>query len=417
MFREGVVLNKKWVMLLLIWLMMFVAYLDRINISVAGPTIQNALHISPTAFGAVLSAFTFGYAILQIPGGMLADKLGSKKLLVIALIWWTIFTGMTGMAMSLGFLIVVRVLFGVGEGLENGAQFKLIGDFFPSKERSAANGLFLTSIALGPAVVAPLAVWLLKTVGWHSMFYWFIVPGLIMAILIGILIPKKPENGVIHTEIRNRKGLQATWSDVMAHPTIWLAFFAYMFFNVAFWGFLGWMPSYLSQARHITLSALGMDASLPYWFGFLGLVILGFLGNKLLYRFRASMIAISYLLAGVFLYIAYTAGTVSGSVTGLCVAAFFLYGGFGPIWGVALDLLPDELRGTFTGFVNFGGQIGGFVAPIVVGAIVSATKSYNGGFLFMIGGLVLAAIALFWLQGIWVKSSNMMAGNSSTLGA
>ncbi|QRF23345.1 MFS transporter [Alicyclobacillus sp. TC] len=141
--------------------MMFVAYLDRINISIAGPTIQKASHISPVAFGAVLSAFTFGYAILQIPGGILADKIGAKKLLVIALIWWSIFTGMTGMAMSVGFLIVVRVLFGVGEGLENGAQFKLIGDFFPSKQRSAANGLFLISIALGPAIVAPLAVWLL----------------------------------------------------------------------------------------------------------------------------------------------------------------------------------------------------------------------------------------------------------------
>ncbi len=404
-------------MLLLIWLMMFVAYLDRINISVAGPTIQSALHISPTAFGAVLSAFTFGYAILQIPGGILADRFGAKKLLVIALVWWSIFTGMTGMAMSIGFLITARVLFGVGEGLENGAQFKLIGDFFPSHQRSAASGLFLTSIALGPAVVAPLAVWLLKVAGWHAMFYWFIVPGIIMAILIGFLIPHKPAEGVVHTEITNRKGLKATWADVMAHPTIWLAFFAYLFFNVAFWGLLGWMPSYLSQARHITLSALGMDASLPYWFGFLGLVILGILGNKLLYRFRASMIAVSYLLAGVSLYIAYTTGTVGGSVVGLCAAAFFLYGGFGPIWGVALDLLPDSLRGTFTGFVNFGGQIGGFIAPLIIGGIVSATHSFNDGFLFMIGGVVLAAIALFWLQGVWLKVPGMTAESSSSTSA
>ncbi|WP_420949891.1 MFS transporter [Alicyclobacillus tolerans] len=390
--------------------MMFVAYLDRINISIAGPTIQKALHISPVAFGAVLSAFTFGYAILQIPGGILADKIGAKKLLVIALIWWSIFTGMTGMAMSVGFLIVVRVLFGVGEGLENGAQFKLIGDFFPSKQRSAANGLFLTSIALGPAIVAPLAVWLLKVAGWHGMFYWFIIPGVFMAILISFLIPHKPSEGIVHTEIINRKGLHATWSDVLAYPMIWLAFFAYLFFNIAFWGFLGWMPSYLSQARHITLSALGVDASLPYWFGFLGLVILGFLGNKLLYRFRATMIAISYLIAGVSLYIAYTTGTVDGSVVGLCAAAFFLYGGFGPIWGVALDLLPDSLRGTFTGFVNFGGQIGGFIAPLIIDGIVSATHSYNDGFLFMIGGVVLAAIALFWLQGVWLRTPQATEG-------
>ncbi|WEG12827.1 MFS transporter [Pullulanibacillus sp. KACC 23026] len=408
-------MNKKWIMLLLIWLMMFVAYLDRINISVAGPTIQKELHISPAGFGVVLSAFTFGYAILQIPGGILADKFGAKRLLVIALIWWSIFTGMTGMAMSLGFLIVSRVLFGVGEGLENGAQFKLVGDFFPSHERSSANGLFLTSLALGPAVVAPVAAWLLKSVGWHSMFYLFIIPGLIMAILIGWFIPNKPTEGVVHTEITNRKGLRASWSDIMAHPAIWLAFVAYLFFNIAFWGFLGWMPSYLSEARHITLSQLGMDASLPYWFGFLGLVIVGFLGNRFLNRYRASMIAISYLLAGLCLYISFSAKTVSGSLFGLSAAAFFLYGGFGPFWSVALDLLPDQLRGTFSGFVNFGGQIGGFIAPIIIGGIVSATDSFNFGFGFMIAAVILSAIALFCLQAFWLKVQSSKPANNSAV--
>lgn len=397
-------MNKKWLMLLLIWLMMFVAYLDRINISVAGPTIQKALHISPVEFGTVLSAFTFGYAILQIPGGILADKFGAKKLLVFALIFWSIFTGLTGAAMSVGFLIVIRVLFGVGEGLENGAQFKLIGDFFPSHQRSSASGLFLTSIALGPAIVAPVAVWLLQVTSWRGMFFWFIVPGVIMAVLIGWLIPEKPAGGVQHTEIVNKKGTGAVWSDVIAHPKIWFAFFAYLFFNIAFWGLLGWMPSYLSQARHITLSNLGVDASLPYWFGFLGLLILGFLGNRVFHQLRASLIAVSYLLAGVFLYVAFSAGSVSGSVFGLCAAAFFLYGGFGPIWSVALDLLPDHLRGTFTGFVNFGGQIGGFIAPIIIGGMVQATGSYRDGFLFMITAVVLAAISLFCLQYLWLKA-------------
>jgi sugar phosphate permease len=398
-------MNRKWLMLLLIWLMMFVAYLDRINISVAGPTIMKSLHISHSAFGAVLSAFTLGYAIMQIPGGMLGDKFGARKLLVVALVWWSIFTGVTGLATSVVFLMVTRVLFGIGEGMENGAQFKLIGDFFSSSERSAASGLFLTSIALGPAFVAPVAVWLLKLVGWHALFYWFMVPGFIMAILIYWFIPDQPRGGVVHTVIPHQKGPRAVWTDVMAHPSIWLSFFAYLFFNVAFWGLLGWMPSYLMDSRHISLSALGFDASLPYVFGFFGLIILGWLGNRRLNRYRASMIAVSYLLAGVSLYIAYSNGSVGASVAGLSGAAFFLYGGFGPLWSVALDLIPDPLRATFSGFVNFGGQIGGFIAPLVIGGMVTATGSYTGGFLFMIGGLVLAAISLFWLQGLWLKTS------------
>jgi len=408
-------MRPKWRMLLLIWLMMFVAYLDRINISVAGPTIQSSLHLSPVEFGAVLSAFTFGYAILQIPGGWLADRFGSRRLLVLALVFWSIFTGLTGLVGSLSALIVVRVLFGVGEGLENGAQFKLIGDFFPSEERSSANGLFLTSIALGPAFVAPLAAWLLGVAGWHGMFLWFVIPGVIMAILIGWLVPRQPEGGPVHTRVMTTRGESRVWSDVLSHPSIWLSFFAYLFFNIAFWGFLGWLPSYLSKARGITLSKLGFDASYPYILGFFGLITLGWLGNKILFRYRASMIAVSYLLSGIFLYTAYTAHSVTGSVVSLSIAGFFLYGGFGPIWAVALDLIPDHLRATLTGFVNFGGQIGGFIAPITVGAIVSATGSFSGGFLFMIGGVVLSAVVLFWLQVLQNKARRLSTGDVSRL--
>ena len=82
----------------------------------------------------------------------------------------------------------------------------------------------------------------------------------------------------------------------------------------------------------------------------------------------------------------------------LSCAGFFLYGGFGPFWAVVLDHIPEQFRATLSGFVNFGGQIGGFLAPIIVGAIVSATGSFLGGFLFMTGGLVTAAVLLFVLQ-------------------
>ena len=375
------------------------AYLDRINISVAGPIMMKDLHMSPALFGVVLSAFTFGYAILQIPGGWLADRLGARTLLVTALVWWSVFTGLTGLATGASLLIVVRVLFGVGEGLENGAQFKLIGDFFTSKERSSANGLFLTALALAPAFVAPVSTWLLGTIGWRGLFLIFVIPGLLVALLVRLLIPTKPEGGVVHTEVLSKTGTPATWGVVMAQPGIWLVFLAYLFFNVAFWGYLGWMPSYLALSRHINLAHLGFDASVPYILGFFGLLILGWLGNRS-GRLKSTLVAVSYLLAGVFLYVAYHAHTVPGTVFGLSAAAFFLFGGFGPIWAIPLDLVPDTMRGTFTGFINFGGQIGGFFAPIVVGVIVATTHSFTGGFLFMIGGLIAAAICLFILQSV-----------------
>jgi nitrate/nitrite transporter NarK len=116
-------------------------------------------------------------------------------------------------------------------------------------------------------------------------------------------------------------------------------------------------------------------------------------------------VATVYLLAGVSLYVAFSAQTVGQSLAGLSFAAFFLYGGFGPFWAVAIDLIAADMRGAMTGFVNFGGQIGGFFAPIVVGAIVGATKSYSGGFVFMICALLLSAASLLWLQTTGSQSS------------
>jgi sugar phosphate permease len=376
----------------LIWLMMFVAYFDRINITVAGPAIVMSLGLEPSAFGLVLAAFTFGYALMQIPGGALADRFGSRPLLIFALVFWSIFTGLTGFATSLAALVVIRALFGLGEGLENGAQFKLIGDHFASRDRSGANAAFLSALSLGPAFAAPLAGWLVVHVGWRGLFFWFTIPGLLVAVLLAFLLPRSsPEPAA---ERRASGG----WGEALSARPTWLAFVAYLTFNIAFWGFIGWMPSYLNATRHIALAQLGLVAAVPYFCGFAGTVVVGSLGSTLLARHRATLVAAAYLLAGVALYVAFSAQGVAGSIAGLSLAAFFLYGGFGPFWAVALDLIASDMRGSVSGFVNFGGQIGGFFAPIVVGAIVGATKSFAGGFIFMIAALLLSAASLLWLQ-------------------
>lgn len=385
----------KWRVLFLIWLLQFVNYLDRINLSIAAPTMMHDLGIAPGLFGLVLAAFTLGYAIMQIPGGWLADRFGSRALLIASPLAWSFFTGLTGLAGSAAALIGVRVLFGLGEGASNGPSFKLVGDWFTSEERSRANGLYLTALALGPAFVAPIAVWLLGVAGWQGMFLWFTLPGIAMAGLIWLLVPSRPPVPVSELGSAPTEG---SLRDIVTLPTSWLLFFAYMAFNVAFWGYLGWMPSYLALSRHIDLKQLGFDASVPYLVGFLGMLVFGWLGSGMLYRHRALLVAVGYLLAACALYATFTAQTVAGSVMGLSAAAFFLYGGFGPVWAIVLDLTPASARGAFSGFVNCGGQIGGFFAPIVVGLLVSATGSFTGGFLFMIAGLLVAAICFLTLH-------------------
>ena len=378
---------RKRLVLSILWIAFFTAYLDRTNISIAGPTLMKSLSLAPDQFGYVLAAFTAGYALMQIPGGFLADRFGAKPMLVIALVIWSAFTGLTGLAASLGALIVVRFFFGIGEGIENGAHFKALADTFGSRERSSASGIFHTALALGPALVAPVAALILARAGWQALFFWFTIPGVVVALIVAAFFPQTQR-------AQAPAGRSKAFGTALGQPGALSAFFAYLLFNVAFWGFLGWMPTYLSASRHIELKALGVLASVPYFFGFAGLLALGFLARGPLYDRRPLVVAASYVLAGAGLFVAFRADGVPECIAGLSLAAFFLYGTFGPFWAIVLDSVPENIRGAFSTFVNFGGQIGGFFAPIVVGKIVATTHSYSGGFVFMIVAVVLAAFAI-----------------------
>jgi MFS transporter, ACS family, D-galactonate transporter len=187
------------------------------------------------------------------------------------------------------------------------------------------------------------------------------------------------------------------WSILLTRGGTWLLFFGHLTFNVGYWGYLGWMPSYLALTRHIELKNLGYSASIPYVFRFLGVVLFGWLGSKVFFRLRTVLTAMCYLSAAISLFITLHVSTVGACIAGLSATALFLYGGFGPYASIVLDLAPRNMRGAFAGFINTGGQVGGFVAPIAVGYIVRDTGSFTGGLLFMIGGLLVAALCYLTL--------------------
>jgi sugar phosphate permease len=383
---------KQKIVLTLLWIEFFTAYLDRTNIAVAGPTLMKYLAIPPQLFGYVLAAFTAGYALMQIPGGMLADRFGVRRVLIAALLIWSLFTGLTAFATSVAALIAVRLCFGLGEGIESGAHFRALGDSFDSRERSTASGILHTSLALGPAIAAPIAALIIAAAGWQALFLWFMVPGLVAAVLVALFFPK------ITGSARPRDARPAGIGALTREPRLWSMFAAYMLFNVAFWGLAGWMPSYLASERHIELKSLGLAAAVPYVFGFAGLLILGWVARTVFYKHRTALVAGAYVLAGLSLFVAFRADSAGSSIAALSVAAFFLYGSFAPFWAITLDLVAAGSHGALSGFVNLGGQIGGFFAPIAVGALVGATHSYDAGFSLMGIALILGAGAVLTAQ-------------------
>jgi sugar phosphate permease len=378
------------------WLLQFVNYLDRVSISVAGPTMMKALNLDAAQFGYLLAAFALGYALMQLPGGFLADRFGTKALLVVAPALFSLFTGLTGLATTMGVLIAARFCFGLAEGSCNAAVYKAVADNFSAKDAAKAHSVWLSALAIGPAVVAPVVTTLLMNGDWRNVFYVFAVPGVIVALVIFFLIPGKAIEG--KEKHRDKASRTDQWRQFARRKSTWLLFLGYMTFSIGYWGFLGWIPSYLANQRHINLKSLGVAASVPYLFGFLGIVVFGWLGSGPLHRKRPILVAVGYVFTGLALYLAYSADNIVACVIGLSAAAFLLYGCLSPYAGLVAQLAPSGARGVFAGVINTGGQIGGLLAPLGVGYLVKASGSYNNGFVFMITALVIGAGCFAALQ-------------------
>lgn len=375
-----------------LWFFQVVNYIDRVAISFAAPSIMASLAMSHESFGIVLSSFSAGYMIGQIPGGLLADRWGVRPLLVVSPLFWALLTGMTGLVSALTGFVLVRLLFGLAEGISNTCAYKIIGDNFASKERSSAVAVWATALAIAPMLAGPVVGLLLVSFSWRIVFAFLAVPALIAAAINFVLVPRR--SVAVPTKV---EGLQDGLRQILRQPSLWVIGGSYFCFNIAYWGYLGWMPSYLSSAHDIDIKNLGLLGGIPYAFALIGLILAGRLGSTILYRHRPHMLSASYVGAALALYVAYSATTLTASLAGLSAAAFFLYGSLSSFGAIVLELAPERGRATYPAAVTTLGQLGGALAPWIIGRLVGASGNFAWGFAFMAAALIVSAGLLITL--------------------
>jgi sugar phosphate permease len=220
------------------------------------------------------------------------------------------------------------------------------------------------------------------------MFVAFGAGGLGIAVLLGYLLPNDP------SAVREHGQEGRFWAqtrEAIRIPALPLSALAYLLFNLAYWGLLGWAPTYLAQDRHVfNVQSQGWLLSAVYVSGFFGLVLFGWLGSTVMVGRRGLLAAIAYFGAAAAMLGASRAESTAGCIVGLSCAAYFLFGSFGPMWGISLDLAPTASRGLVTGWINFCGQVGGFIGPIAIGFLAGRMGSFMGGMLFMVVALACA---------------------------
>ncbi len=403
-------MRVRWRVCFLMFLTWLMSYMDRSLMPMALPLIGQEFHMSPTAMGAVVSAFFIGYGSMQIPGGIIADKFGPRKTITFGIAAWSVFSFLTGTAHSLGKLIWLRIMFGLGEGMHPPAAFKALSAWFSSGERARANGFVMSSNTLGPMIAPIIFALIMGTFGWRKAFYLDFIPGFLIAIAVYWYLRDTPAEHPKMTagelaEIGSQAVVQEriSFSQLSKYKVLWQLFFIYMTWDVTWWGFQAWLPSYLFRVKGFTLIKTGAVAGLPFAAGFIGLMISSHLSD---WTRKRKPILIAILLGNaLFMLLTAMAGSATSAVIFLTATGFFLPAIQGPFWSLVMDLLPARVMGYSSGFINTGGQIAGIASPVVMGALIQLTGRYDAGFIFMAISASVSALLVFTLNAAKVQAS------------
>jgi sugar phosphate permease len=359
-FAMGALSGFKWkqrhTVLVILFVAYIVSYLDRMVISTAIPYIAKDFKLSPVAMGAVMSAFFIGYTTCQIPGGMLVDRLGARKVLLWGLGWWTAFTAFTGMVNSFAPMIWVRALFGVGEGVGPSASFRMVANWFPAKERGSATAIMLSSNSLGPALAPIIGAILISMWGWRSAFYVLSILGLLAFLWIWYSMPENPaqKKGITAEELAETKeevstkvAVESKYSlwQVLAVPAVWQSSVILFLYDICIWGFRTWLPTYLVRARGFGLLKMGFSVSLPFFAGTFGYMIGGWLSDNTFKNNRKLPLIVNQWIAAGCLYFTYTAKNPDSCVAWMTASGFFLSTAFGAFWALPMSTISKAITG------------------------------------------------------------------------
>jgi ACS family glucarate transporter-like MFS transporter len=402
-------MKTRYKVLVLLFLVSAITYLDRICLSVAGPAIQSSLGLRPDQWGWVVGTFVLTYALFAMPSASLGERYGARKVLPIIVLWWSVFTFLTGAAVNYPMLIVTSLLFGAGESGGYPNATGAISHWFPKAERARAVGVVWTAARIGGALASIIVVPILKAYGWRMPFYVFACTGVVWAAIWYAWYRDNPaqKKGVKQAELeelqqepKSAAPSGAPWAVVLSSGNV--RYLMAMYFAYIFGGYfyLSWLPTYLVKGRGFTQEQMAIWSSLPFMLGACGTLVGGvasdFLGKK--YGLKIARRTVGA--AGLGLSGALELAAVLTHDSTL--AAIFLGVGFGFMdcmlpasWAACLDI-GRKYAGTVSGAMHMAGQAGAFLSTIAFGYMVKAFNSYDLP-------LVPMAIALFISSALWFK--------------
>ena len=401
------------------FLLALLLYIDRVCISVAKEPIASELGFSDKQMGWVLSVFALGYALFQTPGGMLADRLGPRRVLTAVVTFWSVFTALTGAVWSFISMLVVRFLFGVGEAGAFPGISRAVYSWIPLKERGLVTGINFSGSRLGAAFALPFVAWLIITFGWRISFLVLGAMGLVWALLwYGLFRDDPTRHKRLSSEekayiVSNRQSGSRQPEEpektgplrakiLLGSNNMWLAMAQYFCSNFTFFFCLTWLFPHLKDQYAMETMEAGIYSSAPLVFGALGNWLAGWWvdhiykqGNWQLSR-RLPAIT-GFALAAMGLVVSVYMEAPFSAIAFLSIAIFGADMTLSPSWSFTVDI-GKEHAGAVSGTMNMAGNIGSFITALAFPYLQSWTGSVVPFFFLGAGLNVIAIVVWFFMK-------------------
>ncbi|MFW6093954.1 MAG: ACS family MFS transporter [Pseudomonadota bacterium] len=404
---------RRYTVVLLSFLAIFVCYIDRVNISVAIIPMAQDLGWDKQTQGWVLSSFFMGYLLLQVAGGRLADRFGGKVVLGAGVLLWSLFTVLTPPAafLGLGVLLLTRILMGAGEAVTMPSIYALYSRWVPLKERARAVALANSGIPLGTVSALVLTPMIVQQWGWEWAFYLFGAVGVVWYVLWHVAVTAKPADHpkVSAAELEEiEQGVSARaeaehvpWKALLSSSAVWAIIVAHFCNNWSLYVLLSWLPTFVNEGLGVDYADVGWVTMIPHLASFLFLNVAGNIADRMISsgmdvgRVRKLMQTIGFGGIATTLLIVGEVETAWMAITVMTVGtalAAFVTGGFAVNH---MDVAPKH-AGTLMGITNTAGTVPGIIGVYVSGVILELTGSW--ALVFQVAaGVTLVGLVFFLL--------------------
>ncbi|MEX3965286.1 MFS transporter [Paraburkholderia sp. EG286B] len=392
------------IVLIMLCIMYFITYLDRVNVSTAAAGFGKEFQLSHTEVGLVFSAFAYPYLLFQIIGGWVSDRFGARRTLLFCGALWGVATILTGMAGGLATLLAARLLLGFGEGATFPASTSAMSRWVAKERRGFAQGITHSASRIGNAVAPAVVVLVMARYGWRESFYVCGALSLLWVVVWAFTFTEHPKDHPRITEAELAI-LPPPKPRVTGLP--WMALFkrmipvtiVYFCYGWTLWLFLSWIPQYFLHNYHLQLGKSAIFASVVFLAGVVGDTLGGLVTDWLfqrtgnLKRARSWMVSVCMLITLIVLVPLMFVHDPVISMACLAAGFFFAEMTIGPMWAIPMDIAP-EFSGTASGMMNTGSALAAIISPVVGGFLIDRFGNWDlpfvGSMVLMGCGVILA---------------------------